>query len=145
MRTVEDESGRRYLLLKESSDASLLRDVMTGEERYVKTSRLTDIAGSGVLETAANTLSEPVRRLITAVHDERGIGVLVTLEATGPLPTRTLLDQTDLCESDLHGQIAEFQAAGVVEEITVDGERGYRVTAPTAALIRRLRSLDPVT
>jgi hypothetical protein len=41
---------------------------------------------------------------------------------------RTLLGATDLCESDLVGLITELRAAGLVEEATVGGERGYAAT-----------------
>jgi DNA-binding PadR family transcriptional regulator len=34
----------------------------------------------------------------------------------------------DFCESDLHGLLAELQAAGLITESQVAGERGYEVT-----------------
>jgi hypothetical protein len=52
---------------------------------------------------------------------------------------RTLLDAYDLCESDLHGLLAEFRAAGLVAEARVAGERGYEATEATHDAVARLR------
>ena len=68
---------------------------------------------------------------LTRVPDERALGLLVELDARGPLSVRALLDY-DLCESDLHGLVAELRAAGLVEEADVAGERGYDLTATAA-------------
>jgi predicted transcriptional regulator len=66
--------------------------------------------------------------LLTAVHDERALAVLLELDAEGPIAVRTLLGSYDFCESDLHGLLAELQAAGLITESQVAGERGYEVT-----------------
>lgn len=126
MRTVEHD-GDRYLLLKRSADASLVRDPETGEERYLPTDELTP-TGDPPLAVAAYRVPEATRRVLTAVHSERALGLLVELDARGPLPVRAVLGETDLCESDLHGTVGELTAAGLVAETTVDGERGYRLT-----------------
>ena len=127
MRTVEDEAGRRYLLLKRSGESSLVRDVETGEERYVPNDELAALDGVDPLEAAAAAVPLPLRRLITAVHDDRGLGLVVALSRE-PRSARALLDATDLCESDLVGLLAELRAAGLLEEATVGGERGYAAT-----------------
>lgn len=128
MRTVEDDGGRRYVVVKESQEASRVRDPKTGEERYVENERLTPVDGDSPLVTAATAVSPPVRRVLTAVPDERALGLLIELDDRGPLSVRTLLDAYDLCESDLHGLLAEFRAAGLVREATIAGERGYETT-----------------
>ncbi|WP_423744885.1 hypothetical protein V5735_02305 (plasmid) [Haladaptatus sp. SPP-AMP-3] len=128
MRTVRDESGRRYLLVKRSSDSSLVRDPRTGEERYVENDRLDAADGESPLETSARRISPPVRRILTAVPNDRSIGLLIEFYDRGPLPARSLVSAYDLCESDLHGLLAEFRAAGLIEERTVAGERGYGLT-----------------
>jgi len=128
MRSVRDESGKRYLLLTESGESSRVRDPETGEERSVETDRLEPVEGESPLETAARAVPAPVRTLTTAVHDERALGLLVDLDARGPLDVRTLLSACDLCESDLHGLLGEFRAAGLLAETTVAGERGYETT-----------------
>lgn len=127
MRTVEDASGRRYLLVKRSGDASLVWDAETGEERYVPNGELVDRDGVDPLEAAAAAVPEPVRRLVSTVHDDRGVGLVVAL-AREPRSARALLSATDLCESDLVGLLSELRAAGLVEERTVDGQRGYAAT-----------------
>lgn len=128
MRTVRDEEGNRYVLLKQSSESSLVRDAETGERHHHPNDELTPVSGVSPLETAASRVSPAVRTLLSAVRDDRSLGLLVDLNDRGPLPVRTLLDAYDLCESDLHGLLTEFRVAGLLEEATVAGERGYRTT-----------------
>lgn len=128
MRTVEDDRGTRYLLVKRSGETSLVRDPETGAETYVPNDALTP-ADDGPLETAARAVPESTRSVLTATRDERALGLLVELRRRGPTAVRDLLDAYDLCESDLLGAVSEFRAAGLVEEVTVAGEPGYRLTA----------------
>jgi hypothetical protein len=140
MRTVEDRTGNRYLLLKRSRDSSLVRDVETGEHRHLPTDELTVIAGTSPLATAADSVPDAARQLVSAVRDDRPLGLLVALEAADGLAARTLLDAEDYCESDLHGLVGELRAAGLVEPATVDGEEGYRLTDEAACVVRALQS-----
>ncbi|MFC4449536.1 DUF7346 family protein [Halorussus aquaticus] len=128
MRTVRDDSGTVYLLLKESSDACRVRNPETGEESYRDSDELEPVSGESTLTTAARAVPEPARRVLTATPDERALGLLVDLRERGPHSVRHLLDDTDLCESDLLGLLTEFRAAGLVEETRVLGERGYATT-----------------
>lgn len=127
-RTVKDEEGVHYIVEKQSSESSRVRDPETGEQRYIPNDELEPVAGESPLETAASGVPEDVRTLLTAVHDDRTLGLLVELERTGPLSVRTLLDAYDICESDLHGTLAELQLAGLIDETRVTGERGYETT-----------------
>lgn len=138
MRTVRDAEGQRYLLEKESADASLVRDPETGERRHLPNDELEVVEGESALVTAARAVPEPARRALTAVHDERALGLLVELDGRGPLGVRTLLADLDCCESDLHGMVAEFQAAGLVAETRVAGERGYETTGDGSAAVDAL-------
>lgn len=140
MRTVEDRSGRRYLLLKRARDASLVRDRETGERRHLPNEHLSPVEGVSPLETAAASLPGAARALASAVHDDRTLGLLVALESADGLTARALLDADEHCESDLHGQLAELRAAGLVEAATVDGEEGYRLADDAAATIRAIQS-----
>lgn len=137
MRTAE-YGGDRYLLVKSSGDSSLVRDPETGEERYVPNEELT-VTGESPLVVAAGAVPEAQRRLLTAVHSESVLGLLVELDEHGPLSVRDILDRYDLCESDLHGRTTELRAAGLVEEADVGGERGYAVTEVTTAALEALR------
>ena len=139
MRTVRDESGRRFLLLKESGESSLVRDPETGDEQYLPNDRLEPVEGSSPLATAAGSVPGPVRRLLTAVRDEQALGLFVELHDRGPLAVRDVLDAYDLCESDLHGVVGELRAAGLVETADVAGQRGYAVTADGEAALAALR------
>ncbi|MFB6080218.1 MAG: hypothetical protein ABEJ81_04395 [Haloferacaceae archaeon] len=128
MRTVRDAAGDRYLLVEESAGSSLVRDPETGEERHVDSEALEPVDDESPLVTAARAVPEPTRRLVVAARDQRALGLLVELDARGPLAVVDLLSAYDLCESDLHGQFAEFRAAGLVAEREVDGRRGYGLT-----------------
>jgi len=128
MRTVRDESGNRYLLLKQSGDASRVRDPVTGEERHLPNDSLEVVEGESPLETASRVVSPAVRTVVTAAHDDRALGLLLEIDERGPVDVRVLLDAYDLCESDLHGLLGEFRAAGLVREAEVAGCRGYETT-----------------
>jgi len=133
MRTVADEAGRRYLLLKQSDESWLVRDPATGETTHRPAAALTVVDGESPLETAARGAPDAVRDRL-ARPSERAVGLLVEIHRRQPVGVRDLLAAVDLCESDLHGLLAEFRAAGLVAETTVVGERGYETTERTAAL-----------
>lgn len=139
MRTVRDDEGQRYLLVKRSSESSLVRDPDTGTEEYVPNADLT-VDDADPLSTAAGAVPGSVRRVLTATPNDRALGLLVELVDRGPVGVRTLLDAYDLCESDLHGLLAEFRAAGLIAETTVAGERGYEATGATHDAVTRLRA-----
>jgi len=139
METVEDEDGRRYLLVKRSSDSSRVRDPETGEEHHVPNDTIETVDGTSPLATAATVVDEPLREVLTAAHDERALGLLLELDERGPTDVRVLLDRYDLCESDLHGIVAEFRAAGLVSETTVPGGRGYETTTRASEALATLR------
>jgi len=128
MRTVRDEGGNRYLLLKQSGDSSRVRDPETGEERHLPNDSLKVVDGESPLETASRVVPESVRAVVGAAHDDRSLGLLLEIDARGPVGVRVLLDAYDLCESDLHGLLAEFRASGLIREVEVSGGRGYETT-----------------
>jgi len=135
---VRDDEGRRYLLVKRSGESSLVRDPGSGEERYLPNDRLEPVDESA-LSAAAGSVPEGTRRAVLAAHDERALGLLVEVVDRGPVAVRSLLADYDLCESDLHGLLAEFRAAGLVEEARVAGERGYAPTDAASEAVDRLR------
>ncbi|WP_135661502.1 DUF7346 family protein [Halorhabdus rudnickae] len=128
MRTVQDEDGRTYLLLKRSADGWLVHDPETGQETYRPPADLELRDEESPLSAAANAVSPPVRAVLTAVRTERSLGLLLELERDGPLSVRAMLDRYEYCESDLHGRLAEFRVAGLIKEQQVTGERGYGTT-----------------
>lgn len=139
MQIVEDSSGTRYLLLKESTSSSLVRDLETGEERYLDSDDLSTVTSEEPLSVVAGGLPEHVRRLVTAVHDDRALGLVMTLVDRGPTDVRTLLAETTFCESDLHGLLAELRAAGLLTETRIGGIRGYEPTADARRAVTALR------
>lgn len=134
MRPVKDESGDRYLLLKRSTESSLVRDLSTGERRHLPNEDLSVVGAGQPLEVVASALAAD-RRDRLPVSDDRAVGVLVELVQGGPRPVRDLLGRTELCESDLNGIVGELRAAGLVTETTVDGRRGYGATETAADLL----------
>lgn len=126
MRTVTDADGRRYLLVKRSGEASLVRDLCTGEEQYLPNEMLSD-GGEPPLVAVARSLTDETTNALP-VNDDRMVGLLLEIHRRGPVGVRSLLDDYALCESDLHGALAELQAAGLLDEARVAGERGYRAT-----------------
>jgi len=140
MRTVRDAAGDRYLLLKESAESSLLRDPETGATVHRPNDELEAVDGESPLVTAAESVAPAVRRVLTATHDDRSLGLLLEIDRRGAVAVTTLLDSYDLCESDLHGLLGEFRAAGLLEETTVAGVRGYRTTETAATALDSLQS-----
>lgn len=138
MRTVRDQSGTRYVLVKQSSDASLVRDPETGTEQHIPNEDLVTVDGESPLATAATAVPEAVRTVVTAAHDDQTLGLLVELDARGPLTAQELLSSADLCESDFVGLVTELRAAGLLEEARVTGEPGYGTTETAAAAIEIL-------
>ncbi len=138
MRTVRDESGTRYVLVKQSSESSLVRDPETGAEKHVANERLESVDGESPLSTAAHAVPASVRTVLTAAHDDQALGLLIELNRRGPLSVHDLLDSYDLCESDLHGLLAEFRAAGLVDEATVLGQPGYDTTGSASDAVEWL-------
>lgn len=126
MRTVEDDAGTRYVLLKESHDSSLVRDLATGERRHVPTAELRTVEGRSPIAAAAETVGEDARAALPSLP-EAALGILVEVVARDGVAVRDLLEY-DVCESDLHGLVGELRAAGLVRETTVGGERGYEPT-----------------
>ncbi len=139
MRTVRDADGTTYLLVKRSDESSRVRNPETGAERYVANADLEVLTGESPLETAAVGVPESVRRIIGAVHDDRTLGLLVVIVDEGPLSVLELMDGVDMCESDLHGRLAEFRAAGLIREVDVDGRRGYEATETAEEAVEGLR------
>ncbi|EMA46391.1 hypothetical protein C448_06408 [Halococcus morrhuae DSM 1307] len=138
MQTVRTDDGDRYLLVRRSGESSRVRDPATGEERSLATERLETLPDESALDTAASAIPEPVRRLMSAVPNNRALGLLREIDARGPVAVRDLLGY-DLCESDLHGLCGEFRAAELIEPCEVAGERGYRTTADASTALATLR------
>lgn len=141
MKSVQDDTGKRYLLLKRSEHASLVRDPRNGNECYVQNDRLEDVDESP-LETAARTVPGPVRTLLTTVSDEATLGLLIELAERGPLGVRAILDADAFCESDLHGRLTVLTTAGLLDETEVAGERGYRITDECRRALEAINAID---
>lgn len=136
--TVADEEGNRYVLEKRSEGASLVRDPETGDRQYLSNERI-EATGDPPLATVAREVPDATRRVLSAAHDDRSLGLLIEVVERGPVAVRDLLADYDLCESDLHGLLGEFRAAGLLEETTVAGERGYEATDVAVEGVEHLR------
>lgn len=139
MQTVRDSEGKQYLLIKSSSESSRVRDPVTGDEQYLPNSDLEPVEGTSPLVAAAAGVPESVRRVMSAAHDERSLGLLLEVVDNGPVSVVALLGEYDLCESDLHGLLSEFRAAGLLSTAEVNGERGYDATETARQAVTQLR------
>lgn len=106
MREIKDDAGRRYLLLKRSHDSSLVVDLRTGARTYRPNESLTAVSDR---------------------DDSADQDLLSYIATNGPVPVRTLLDATPLCESDLHGVLTLLRANDLVQETELHGERAYEM------------------
>lgn len=106
MREVEDDAGRRYVLLKQSHDSSFVVDLRTGARMYRPNESLTTV---------------------TDRDDSADPDLLSYIAANGPVSVRTLLDATSLCESDLHGVLTLLRANDLIRETELHGERAYEM------------------
>jgi hypothetical protein len=138
VQVVEDVDGTRLVVLRRASDAWRVRDPATGDERDVDPAAVEAVEEASPLALVARRLDDDARRLVRAARDDRALGLLVYLD-DAPRATRALLDETALCESELHGLLAEFRAGGLVAETRVDGRRGCELTAAGRAALDRLR------
>ena len=142
MQTVRDADDREFLLVKRSEESSRVRDPATGEERYLDNDDLTMVDGESPLETAARGVPEAVRRVLKATHNDRSLGLLLEVVDRGPVSVLVLMDDYDMCESDLHGTLSEFRAAGLVREADAAGRRGYEATETAVSAAAFLRDRD---
>lgn len=140
MEIVADDDGRRYVLEQRSSDAWLVRSIATGDAEYRDPAALSVLEDASPLSVAADGVPESLRTVLTAVHDERALGLLLLVVDRDAVGVRELLDATTLCESDLHGALGELTAADLLTETTVAGERGYEATDRAIAAAEQLRS-----
>lgn len=139
MHPVEDRNGRRFLLVKRSEQSWLVRDPRTGKEIYRNADDLTVLEDAAPLAVATAGVPESVLDLVTAVPDRRALGLVIDVVDHGPVAVRDLLGETTLCESDLHGLLAELTAAGLFEETRVAGERGYDAKPAAVEAVAHLR------
>jgi hypothetical protein len=142
MRTVVDGDGRRWVLLKESSESSRVRDPETGEEAFRPNDALEPAGGESPFEALAHSVPQPARRVLRACHEDWQVGLLVALADDGPRPVRELLAASAACESDFLGAVTELRAAGLLEETTVAGERAYGLTEAGRNGVGSLRRTD---
>ena len=142
MRTVRDGDGNHYLLIKQSGESSLVREPDSGTEQYLPSNELEACEEESPLRTAAAGIDPAVRRLLTTTYDDQSLGLIIEIVDRGPVTPVELLETYELCESDLHGLLGEFRAAGLIEEADANGKRGYRPTTLATTAVRKLRETD---
>ncbi|MEF8775197.1 MAG: hypothetical protein V5A43_01680 [Haloarculaceae archaeon] len=136
MRPVSDGAGTRYLLLRVDDGSALVRDVDTGARSRLPLETLAALPGSPLSATGKEPDAPP--QPLDRAPSDPALGLLVELRASGPRAVRDLLAETTLCESDLHGMVADLRAAGLVREASIGGERGYDLTAAAASAFATL-------
>jgi hypothetical protein len=119
MRVVTD-GDRYYILQRVFGDDCHVRTLPSGETTTMLAASLSPADIEAALETVDDGLADE------RVGSNAAAGLLLELVVDGPASARGLLDRFDVCESDLHGTVAELRAAGLLEPTTVHGQRGYR-------------------
>jgi hypothetical protein len=137
MRAVRGPEGRRLVLESDGGDAARVYDPATGDRDSIPHDALEPIEDAP-LAVVAERVDDPLRALVTAIPDERALGLLVFVADNGPTPVRTLLDRTTYCESDLHGLLVHLTAAGLLDERRADDGRTYTITDTASMALDRL-------
>lgn len=138
MELVADDEDRRYVLEKRSSDAWLVRSLETGEPEYLQAEALTVLGDEDSPPSGTGSVPDALQELLRSVEDHRTLSLLELAVDRETVSVRELLGATTLCESDLHGALAELNAAGYLEETTVAGERAYEATEQAEAAVAAL-------
>jgi len=146
MNAVRHESGAEFLLLERSSESSRVRDPRTGEKREFPNGEI-EATEASALSVAGRALPGAVREELEAIGDDRTLGLLREIGRREPVGVRVLLDEYDLCESELHGTLGELRAAGSIEPIEpaalgpiAASDRGYRTTETARGALSGRRS-----
>jgi len=100
------------------------------------------MTGSSEPTAATQVLPETLTRLVAGVPNEQALGLVLDVDSHGPLAVRAMLSRYDLCESDLHGLLAECRVAGLLAETEVGGERAYETTETASDALDLLRAAD---
>lgn len=133
MRAVQGPDGGPVLIVEHAPDGSRIVDPREGACRTVATGALDPVEGDplGAVGRAVRETAGPL-----PVAGDAAAGVLADLER-GPRSVRGMVDAYGLCESDLHGLLAELTAAGLLAETTVGGRRGYELTEEARLALAR--------
>ena len=118
MQLYEDDDGRRLAVVKRSASSSLVFDLETGDQYYRANETLTPIDDQGNgdrRDTSTSPIDQRAELLSILEHD--------------PIPVRSIIARTTLCESELYAIRRELEVAGVLEEVTIDGERAWALTS----------------
>lgn len=115
------------MLLETESNRCRIREVTSGESRWVKSAELS-ITDSVALARIGEAAPETPREIESAIRTPRGWGLVLLVGAASPVSVRALLDTTSECESDLNGLLTELEAGDILERTAVAGERGYQLT-----------------
>ena len=146
MDTVRDGSGAEFLRLERSAESSRVRDPRTDEELELPNDEI-ESSEASALSVAGRAVPEAIREELGTISDDRTLGLLGEISGREPVGVRILLDEYDLCESELHGMVGELQAAGSIEPVepaTLDpiaaSDRGYRTTEQARGAFSRYRT-----
>jgi hypothetical protein len=130
---VAGAGGHLHLVIERADDRVRVRSVSSGEERWVHRETLKRPDGS-VLELAGRQTPFTSADL-PGVHTEAGVGMVVLLARNGPTAVPALLGALELCESDLHGLLAELEAGGALSRTETAGRGAYRLTDAAAKTV----------
>jgi hypothetical protein len=146
MDIVRDGSGTEFLRLERSAESSRVRDPRTDEELELPNGEI-ESSEASALSVAGWAVPEAIREELGTVGDDRTLGLLWEISGRDPIGVRVLLDEYDLCESELHGMVGELRAAGLIEPAEpaalnpiAASDRGYRTTERARSAFARHRA-----
>ena len=122
---IEDRAGTSYVLLKRSTEASLVRNLETGSIQYLPTSAFARVTTDDRTADSKVALATNFQHRIpnAAAHE-----LITMLYDTGPSSVRVLLNETTLCERDFFAVTRELVLGDVLEPTDIAGEQGYALT-----------------
>ncbi|MFB6185897.1 MAG: hypothetical protein ABEI86_03400 [Halobacteriaceae archaeon] len=141
MQPVKHTSDKVYLLIKESKHSSKVRHPKTGEITHLPNEELEKL-GQSPLKIATDPIPDNVIFLITNVHSHEGMGLLIELYTRGPVPTKRLLDDYQMCESNLNALLNDLKVGNLIQETEIHNEPGYKLTSKTEHALAHLLDFD---
>lgn len=139
MRLATGPNGRWVVVLQVDSGHCHVREVLSGETRWVRRGDLS-IVEEASLRAIGERLPDASRPSIDAIRTDRAWGLVVLGATASPVSVRAILSATSECESELNGLLAELEAGDVLTRTEVDTGRAYELGETGTVAVEGLRS-----
>lgn len=139
MRLAIGPEGAWVVLREIESDQCRIREVNSGESRWVRRTEVSIVDGVSLRRIGEAAPDEP-RELESVIRTARGWGLVLVVGAASPVSVRALLERTSECESDLNGLLTELEVGEMLERTEIAGERAYKLTETAKNAVEALWS-----